>query len=583
MPAAEAEAATKVGGARPDGRARWRTLAHAGVVLPPPYVPHGRPVLWAGKEVRLTPEAEEAITAFVRRGGAVVRGRATLLGTEAAARRFWGDWRRMLGEKGKSPIESLGGCDLSRIAEVALLVKRPVVDLGRPKSAPPPPQATAMVDGRPQPVAPYAVDRPGIFSGRNASAALSGRYRRRIEASDVTLNLSRGAPVPAVPFQSKQKWASIVHDPTVDWVAKWRDPVTGVIKYARLSPASSGEQSADRQKYDLARKLHALLPELRKRASAALLNDEAGKRQIGACLWLIDRLALRVGSGSPEQAARDGAHGATTLLAEHAVSTDGGRRLTLDFPGKDGVRYHRTVDDAPPELLRLVQSLSSSKAKGSPLFPLASADAVGDAVSAVLAGATPKVLRTCRASETFERALAEALPPSVVAGSDKGAVELAILLAGARVAALCNHRKGLPLGTIKKGVADLRELDAAIAGLGRELARKWKDPKAVASITRRLSEDVVRPAGLSLATSRASYVDPRIVYAFYSRAGFGKDDRRRYFGTKAIERRFAWAADTPGTFRFTSSASSSSLAAEKSGLKAEGGASYKTIILHGPQ
>jgi len=540
------------GGARPDGRARWRTLSHHGVALPPPYVPHGRPILWRGLKVQLPPDAEEAITAFVRRGGVIVGGRATLLGSEAPARRFWQDWSRML-PRG-CPIDSLAGCDLSRVVEAALRKKKKKAAGTKAEQDP---HASATVDGKLQPVAPWAVDRPGVFAGRNASAALSGRYRRRITASDVTINIGRGVAPPA-----PGGWAAVVHDATVDWIARWRDPVTGVVKYARLAPSSAGEQAADLEKYELARRLHARLPALRRRAESDLASDSAARRQLGACLWLIDRLALRVGSGTPEQAARDGAHGATTLLRKH-VRVASSAVMHLDFPGKDGVRYLRRVRGAPSALVALVGSPSSST--NAPLFKGTSAKDVGAAVAEALPGATPKVLRTCRASETFERTLFEALPaPQDKAGAR--AAELALLLAGARVAVLCNHRRAVgAVGAVRPakaspaggGPRDLSTLDAAVVALTAELAsaaaRASPVPaKTVARLSRSLAETVVRPAGLSLSTSRSNYVDPRIVFAFYARCG-GIQEKGKYFSA-ALRKRFAWAAETPETFRFAAPA-----------------------------
>jgi len=42
-----------------DGQKKWTTLAHNGVVFPPPYKPHGVMILYKGKPVSLTPEQEE--------------------------------------------------------------------------------------------------------------------------------------------------------------------------------------------------------------------------------------------------------------------------------------------------------------------------------------------------------------------------------------------------------------------------------------------------------------------------------------------------------------------------------------------
>ena len=43
----------------PEG-CQWRTMEHAGVSFPEPYVPHGVKMMYDGKEVDLTPAQEEA-------------------------------------------------------------------------------------------------------------------------------------------------------------------------------------------------------------------------------------------------------------------------------------------------------------------------------------------------------------------------------------------------------------------------------------------------------------------------------------------------------------------------------------------
>ena len=493
---------TTSGGGRPDGKRRWKTLSHRGVLLPEPYRPHGRPVVWraTGAEVRLPPVAEEMITEFVRRGGrAPSTGPPTLFGRAGPAAAFWGDWRAEL--PASCPIRSLAGCDLSRVAEAAMRMNV----RARPRGTPP--QATATVDGRPQPVSPFAVDRPGIFSGRNASAALSGRYRRRLTAADVTLNLG---PVST----GKRRWGGVVSDPTVDWIAKWRDPLTGVVKYARLSPASSGEQVSDRTKHETARSASEALPALRRRTNGLLSNGaDARGRQLGACLWLVDRLALRPGTGGDDGAARAGAFGAATLQVGH-VKTGAKGGFTLDFPGKDGVRYLRSVPNAPEAVTSALRDAGRGKAASSPLFDLITSEDVNREISAAIPGATARVLRTAHASAEFRRALDEDRTDDT---------RLALLRAGARVAALCNHRvrgRGYP-GT---GYGDLRELETAID-------RASHDVRALAGI--------VRSSGLSLATSRANYVDPRIAAGYLARRGVAPE---RAFPA-SLRKRFKWAID----------------------------------------
>ena len=46
----------------------WRTLQHNGVIFQPPYQPHGVPLYYNGKPVKLTPEQEEIATLYAMVG-----------------------------------------------------------------------------------------------------------------------------------------------------------------------------------------------------------------------------------------------------------------------------------------------------------------------------------------------------------------------------------------------------------------------------------------------------------------------------------------------------------------------------------
>jgi hypothetical protein len=512
------------------------------------------------ERVKLPADAEEAITLFVRSGGTVDpdTGRASLFGSEPPAKRFGEDWLALL-PRG-SPIRALSSCDLSLISKHVLGRKavpgaNPNVQ-GRPKRKEEPrPESVALVDGRPQPISQWMVTSPGIYRGRGAGgtdASMTGRFRRRLLPSDVTLNLSAGARFPTSP---KGRWGAIVHEPSVDWVAKWRDPVTGSMKYARLSGESSTEQAWDREKFDLARALYRALPTLRARVASLLASSDETSRQVGACVWLIDRFALRVGGAGRE---RNQTFGASTLLRKHLSSRGG--VLTLDFPGKDSVRYYRRTSgpgSIPPAALRALAS-SSSTAIASPSVPLfgsMSPDGPDSLLSDVLEGATPKVLRTCRASEVFERTLDACVPRAMRArgakgaggaGGAKGVVEAALTLACARVAALCNHRKGSPA----QGVDSRVDLTLVEAQIDRLVGSLREDPASAPAVVRALNARVVRPAGLALATSKSSYIDPRIVYAFYAACGTKVPPK---FYSKALSRKFAWAADVDKGYRFSDS------------------------------
>ena len=544
--------ANQLGGRRPDGTIRWRTLSHQGVALPPPFeeLPRavGVPVIWRGKEISLksSPEAEFYLSEFVRRGGVTripssrAKGMlsASLFGSRAAAETFWRDWKELL-PKG-SPISSLEELDLSRVVNALLIeakAKGKSDEKGNRKPRTISPHAQARVDGKLQPVAPSAVDRPGIFFGRSSdvTATMNGRIRRRVVAEDVTVNLGESARVPPVPKGCGKKWGAIVHDPTVDWIASWRDPVTSIVKYARLAISSESEQIGTKEKYDLAKKMIAITPVLRKKIAAALGSSDRKRRQLGAVLWLVDRLALRIGSGSALSAKRAGAHGVATLLVKHVEIVDR-HTIRLSFPGKDCVRYERTVKGIPSELGHVLADAARRKSPEEALFDAVDSNNAARAIDSILPGATSKVLRTARASELFEATL------DGIRTTDAHAAKLQLLFAFTRVAILLNHRKAAPKRRTRKrqsqatdlGGGDLAEIDRNVDDLMKEFANV-RDKTDVARIGKKLREDVIRSANLSLATARASYIDPRLVVEFGRRANIADP------GGAGFSKKFPWA------------------------------------------
>ena len=67
-----------------------------------------------------------------------------------------------------------------------------------------------------------------------------GKLKARIFPEDVTLNMSKHAPVPPVPDLGdgkKHKWGGIEHKNTVTWHAKWKDSINGEDKCADVIEA----------------------------------------------------------------------------------------------------------------------------------------------------------------------------------------------------------------------------------------------------------------------------------------------------------------------------------------------------------
>jgi DNA topoisomerase I len=98
----------------------------------------------------------------------------------------------------------------------------------------------------------------------------------------------------------------------------------------------------DHRKFDRALEFGARLPKIRSAVSRHLGQQEDPQlRALAAAVRLLDVACLR--TGAEEYAADNGSYGATTLQRRHVI-TDGDS-VTLDFPGKSGKHWTRTIED----------------------------------------------------------------------------------------------------------------------------------------------------------------------------------------------------------------------------------------------
>jgi hypothetical protein len=98
---------------------------------------------------------------------------------------------------------------------------------------------------------------------------------------------------------------------------------------------------SDRGKYEKARMLKTKIGKIRKDYAKDLDSTDLKEKQRATTLWIIDRLALRVGNEKSEDEADT--VGCTSLRWEHVEPRE---PLTLhfDFLGKDCVRFEKDVD-----------------------------------------------------------------------------------------------------------------------------------------------------------------------------------------------------------------------------------------------
>lgn len=113
-------------------------------------------------------------------------------------------------------------------------------------------------------------------------------------------------------------------------------------RYVFLAASSSFKGKSDLTKYEKARKLKTKIDDIRKHYERLLQSSDAFDRQSGTAMWIIDRLALRVGGEKDEDEADT--VGCCSLRVEHLAFPEDGQSITLDFLGKDSMRYFQTIN-----------------------------------------------------------------------------------------------------------------------------------------------------------------------------------------------------------------------------------------------
>jgi DNA topoisomerase-1 len=256
-----------------------------------------------GKDVSLTPVQEEAASFF-----------AKYLETDHVkkpqfCKNFFKDFLKLLNPKNskeKHKIEKFELCDFSPIAihlkketEKRKSRSKEEKDIEKKeKAAAKEKYGWAMVNGHKEPISNFMVEMPGLFLGRGDHPK-TGKIKKRIMPEDITLNLSEEAPHPPCPIKGHD-WGNIIHDQTVAWIATWTENITDGRKYVLFAPSSSIRGKSDREKFETARRLRKEIDHIRSSYEGDLESEDTAKRQRATAMWVIDRLALRVGNEKGE-------------------------------------------------------------------------------------------------------------------------------------------------------------------------------------------------------------------------------------------------------------------------------------------
>ncbi|MEA3408417.1 MAG: hypothetical protein U9R48_10135 [Chloroflexota bacterium] len=570
-----------------------KQLIHNGVIVPESSDLPGLSIVVRGEEMKLTPKQEEMALAWARKKD------TKYVRDEVFVSNFFGDFSKALGvEPPLEPDEVDFGpyyahLEAQRVAKEEMSKEERRAEREERKAERERLKAEygyAIVDGQRVELATYMVEPSSIFVGRGKHP-LRGRWKEGAKRSDITLNLSPDASL------ERDGWDDVVWQPDSMWVARWKDKLSGKLKYVWLGDTAPIKQEREAEKFDESRRLGRKLRQVRERIAHDLTSDDPQRRMVATACYLIDHLCLRV--GDEKDAEEADTVGATTLRPEHVTLHEDDRVVEFHFLGKDAVEWHRELeapDDVWDNLVELVGNAQPSRAtsddeEGHPtrdlpqLFHDIGSRDVNAYLSDILPGLTAKVFRTYHATAAVRRSLAAS---DVKPEDPKHVKWKAASEANLEAARLSNHTKEYQgdwesareryetrrekaeerIARYEKQVAEREE---KLAALKEEAAEKEEEAesdedrgKIRARYADRLerareriesSKDRLERAKIVLdkidtqfeirrqkrdwntGTSLKSYIDPRVYYRWGEKVDY--DVLNEYYPAK-LRRKFAW-------------------------------------------
>jgi DNA topoisomerase-1 len=496
--------------------AYWKTLSHNGVHFPPPYEPDGLSVTVGGKPVPLSPLAEEMAYQLAKKKD------TPYVQDPVFTSNFMQDFVRQLPPWCKGA--KFGDVDFSQL--YAKVDREKALKEGMSKEDKKSLAASrkeqrealkakfgkAVLDGKEVDIANWMVEPPGLFMGRGQHP-FRGKWKPRVQPSDVVLNLGGSSPVP------RGAWKEVVHDHESMWMAKWIDKLTDKEKYVWLHESSPIQQSRSEAKYDNARKVGSNLQKTKARILKDLDSKDERVRQVATVCYLIDTMGMRVGDEKDEDEADT--VGASTLRVEHVKLN--GTLAEFDFLGKDSVAWSKS-ETVPPSVARNLQEFMARKGKEEEIFHNVTSSLVNQYLSSIVKGATAKVFRTFHATARAKEVLAS----KDVSGEDDLDKLYHAKEANLQAAIFCNHQR-TPPKTWEETLKRKREM--------LEAAKAKNDSKRAAKLKREL-EFFVRTKNYNLNTSMKNYIDPRVFKSWCDHVGL--DWAKVY--SKSLQKKFSWVS-----------------------------------------
>lgn len=540
---------------------KWTELEHNGVAFPPDHVQRGINIKILGEVYFLNREQEELIYAWAKKKD------THYVRDPVFQSNFLSDFKKAIPDRFKS-VQKIDDIDMSeafslvdkeasikeaekiRIKSLPRAEKKRIsqdkkLEKERLKSI----YGKAKIDGIEVEVANWLVEPPGIFMGRGLHP-LRGRWKPRITAKDVILNLDEDASVPEGP------WKAVVHDHNSTWLASWIENLTGKRKYVWLHDSSYLRQDNDKAKYDTAKKLENYIFDIEKEIVKQMSHTkDTTKRKVATVCYLIYKLAMRVGDEKdPDEA---DTIGASTLRVEHLKFPVINDKIQIEFNflGKDSVPWQKTLEISSPDTRALYENLlfyMKGKDRADEIFEDITSAKVNIFLRSLdkdnLPNLTAKVFRTYIATAIVKKHLSA---PILKLNKNESEFKKIYVgkIANLQAAITCNHKKGIdPKNPASKKSWEKFEQSVTnkkekIKQIKLELKEKmWKTEIQKFKKEQRLEklEFQLRlqqeTKDYNLGTSLRNYIDPRV---FKSWCDYVNLDWTKIY-TSTLQRKFKW-------------------------------------------
>jgi DNA topoisomerase-1 len=387
----------------------------------------------------------------------------------------------------------------------------------------------AFIDGKREKVGNYTVEPVSIFMGVGKNPK-RGKIKHQVNPEDVTLNIGKKDKKPKAP--PGHKWGAIVNDTNAVWIAKWKDKITGNMKYVYFTADGRFKGAGDFEKYQKARKLNKHLKVVETKYLKDASSSNKTKKQLGTVLYFIDNFGIRVGNEIKKNETET--YGISTILVKH-INLKKQNHVTFDFLGKDSVRYIRIIK-IPDMIYKNLVSFTKQKSPKTPLFDLIDSNKVNQYLKQFDKKFTAKVFRTRLASVIMYKALKKLKIPK---GSNKSKIKLLFNKANVEVAVALNHSRNIST----KAKESMEKDKAKLVELKKKMASLKKEGKSITAVSKQIEtkknniESKSNLMNVAITTSIDNYIDPRLVIAWSEKQ---KIDLGSIY-SKALLEKFKWA------------------------------------------